>query len=215
VTGEFSAGGSLWESELWTDIGSLQAGWNAPNVVSSLWVKLTSPAAFGKFKAALRANESLKGLHVQRQRDYYRWQVGFIYRYARIAAWGISILLGVAAMLAIANALNMALTARRHETAVLRAVGFRQINLALAMLIEVIVMGAACAGIVILVGWLVLNGRNVSSATFFQSISFSLHVGLGVALSTIAYTVALGVLAALWPITRAVRAPLTKTLQDE
>lgn len=215
VTGQFSAGGSLWDSELWTDIGSLQSAWNAPGRYTTLWVRLTSPAAFKDFSAALAANPSLKGLNAQRQTNYYQWQVGFIYRYTLIAAWGISILLGIAAILAIANALNMALIARRRETAVLRALGFRQGSLSAAMLIEVIVTALACACIAIFVGWLVLNGRSVTSATFFQSIDFSLHVGPAVALQTIAWTVALGILAALWPITRAVRAPLTKALQDE
>ncbi len=215
VTGQFSAGGSLWDSELWTDIGSLQSAWNAPGRVTTLWVRLTSPAAFDEFKSTLTSNASLQGLPVRRQTDYYRWQVGFIYRYAWIAAWGISILLGMAAILAIANALNMALAARRRETAVLRAMGFRQITLALAMLVEVIVVGLVCAGIVILVGWLALNGRNVTSATFFQSIDFPLRVGPTVIWQTLAYTAVLGFLSALWPIVRAVRAPLTRALQDE
>lgn len=215
VTGQFNAGGSLWGSELWTSIGSLQSAWNAPGRVTSLWVKLTSPAAFGAFSAALKSNRSLQGLHAQRQTDYYRWQIGFIYRYTQIAAWGISILLGMAAILAIANALNMALTARRRETAVLRAVGFRQSSLAVAMLLEVTVIGVVCSCIVIVLGWLVLNGRTISSATFFQSIDFPLHVGPAVALSTILYTVVLAIIAAFWPIARAVRAPLTRALQDE
>jgi putative ABC transport system permease protein len=216
VVGQFTAGGSLWESELWTDIGSLRSAWNAPgDTETSLWVKLTSPAAYNAFAAALRTNASLKGLHVERQRDYYRFQVGFIYRYTRIAAWGISILLGIAVVLTIANALYMALTARRRETALLRAVGFKQIYLALAMLIEVIVIGAVCACFVILIGWLALNGRSISSATFFQSIDFSLSVSPPVAFWTILYTVLLGIVAALLPIARAVRAPLTRALQEE
>lgn len=215
VSGEFAARGSLWQSELWTDLGSLQAAWNAPNRVNEIWVKLVSPGAFRQFDAALSANGSLGGWTAVRQTDYYRFQIGFIYRFARIAAWGIAILLGAAAILAIANALNMALMARRRETAVFRALGFRRANLAAAMLIEVVVTSLVCACIVIAVGWLALNGRVVSSATFSQSVDFSLHVGPAVAVQTLAYTVALGVLASAWPIRRAVHAPLTRALQGE
>lgn len=215
VSGNFDTGGGLWDSELWTDIGSLQAAWNAPGRITALWVKLVSPASFNEFKAALLANGSLKGMQAQRQTDYYRWQVGFIYRYTQVAAWGISILLGVAAVLAIANALTMALAARQREIAILRAVGFRRTSLALALFIEVIATGFLFACAVIVAGWLVLDGRAVSSATFFQSIDFSLRVGPWVAAQTIAYTLVLGLIAALWPIARAVRAPLTRALQGE
>lgn len=215
VTGQFSAGSSLWGSELWTDIDSLQSAWNAPGQVTTLWVRLTSPEAFNKFKSAMAGNVALRDLPVQRQTDYYRWQIGFIYRYAHIAAWGISVLLGIAAILAINNALHMALTARQRETAVLRSLGFRQLPLALGMFVEVIVIGLACAIIVIAMGWLVLDGRHVSSATFFQSIDFPLFIGPSVMLSTITYTIVLGALSAIWPIAHAVRAPLTKALQDE
>lgn len=214
VSGVFNARGGLWESELWTDLGSLQSAWNAPGRVSTLWVKLTSPAAFGTFEAALSSNPSLKGLFAVSQRDYYRFQVGFIYRYTQIATWGISILLGVAALLAIANALHMALGARRRETALLRALGFRKLPLAMAMLIEVIVIGLVCVGIVILAGWLLLDGRSIASATFFQSIQFPLRVSAGVMWWTVLYTVVLGVLAALWPIASALREPLARSAAE-
>jgi hypothetical protein len=42
-----------------------------------------------------------------------------------------------------------------------------------------------------------------------------MHVGSAVIGWTFVYVLMLGVLSALWPIARAVRAPLTKTLQDE
>jgi hypothetical protein len=42
-----------------------------------------------------------------------------------------------------------------------------------------------------------------------------MHVGASVVGWTFAYVLTLGVLGALWPIARAVRAPLTRVLQDE
>lgn len=215
VTGKFTAGGSLWQSQLWTDIGSLQSQWNAPGRVTSLWVKLTSPDAFNAFAAALESNASLKGLRAERQRHYYRWQIGFIYRYARVAAWGIALVLGIAAILAISNALNMTFLARRRETAMLRAIGFGQPAVAMAMLIEVVVVGLVCSGTMVLVGWGVLNGRTITSATFFQSIGFSLTVNAATACWTLLYSTTLGTIAALWPVIRAVRAPLIGALNEK
>jgi putative ABC transport system permease protein len=215
VSGEFAAGGGFWESELWTDMATLQAAYRAQGAVTCLWVKLTSPAAFKTFKKALHDNPQTEGLHTLRQRNYYTRQTSLLKYLITVATEGTAVALGLGAILAIINALGMALDARRRELAILRAVGFRRGSLALALLVEVLVIGAACAGIAALVAWFAVNGHEVGSSTGGSAIEFRMHVGAGVIGWTFAYVLILGVLSALWPIGRAVRAPLTKTLQDE
>lgn len=215
VTGEFAAGGGFWESELWTDMAALQSAYHAQGAITCLWVKLTSPAAFGAFKQALRDDPQAQGLHAILQRDYYTRQTSFLKYLITAAAEVIAVALGLGAILAIVNALGMALAARRRELAIQRAVGFRRGALAAALLVEVLVIGAACAAIAVLVAWVVVNGHEVGSSTGGSAIEFRMHVGVGVIGWTFVYVLILGVLSALWPIARAVRAPLSKTLQDE
>jgi putative ABC transport system permease protein len=215
VTGEFAAGGGFWESELWTDMAALQSAYHAQGAVSCLWVKLTSSEAFNAFKQALHDNPQTQGLHALRQRDYYTRQTEFLKYLITVAAEGTAVALGLGAILAIVNALGMALIARRRELAIQRAVGFRRGTLAIALLVEVLVIGAVCAGVAVLVAWLAVNGHEVGSSTGGSAIEFRMHVGAGVVGWTFAYVLALGVLSALWPIARAVRAPLTRVLQDE
>lgn len=215
VSGEFTAGGGFWESELWTDMAALQAAYHAQGAVTCLWVKLTSPAAFKTFQQALHDDPQTQGLHATLQRDYYAQQTSFLEYLILAAAEVIAVALGLGAILAIVNALGMALTARRRELAIQRAVGFRRAALALALLVEVLVIGAVCAAIAVLVAWFAVNGHEVGSSTGGSAIEFRMHVGSGVIGWTFAYVLMLGVLSALWPIARAVRAPLTRTLQDE
>lgn len=215
VTGEFAAGGGFWESELWTDMAALQSAYHAQGAVSCLWVKLTSPAAFEAFRQALHDDPQTQGLHAILQRDYYAVQTSFLKYLITAATEGIAVALGLGAILAIVNALGMALAARRRELAIQRAVGFRRGALAIALLAEVLVIGAVCAAIAVLVAWLAVNGHEVGSSTGGSAIQFRMHVNAGVVGWTFAYVLILGVLSALWPIARAVRAPLTKTLQDE
>jgi putative ABC transport system permease protein len=215
VSGEFAAGGGFWESELWTDMAALQAAYHAQGAVTCLWVKLTSPAAFKTFKKALDDNPQTQGLHAMRQRDYYSLQTSFLKYLILAATEGIAVALGLGAILAIVNALGMAMAARRRELAIQRAVGFRRAALALALLIEVLVIGAICAAVAVLVAWLVVNGHEVGSSTGGSAIEFRMRVGSSVIGWTFAYVLMLGLLSALWPIARAVRAPLTRVLQDE
>jgi putative ABC transport system permease protein len=215
VSGEFAAGGGFWESELWTDMSTLQSAYHAQGAVTCLWVKLTSPAAFKTFKQALHDDPRTQGLHTLRQRDYYAVQTGFLKYLLTAATKGIAVTLGLGAILAIVNALGMALAARKRELAVQRAVGFSRGALAVALLAEVLVIGAVCAGVALLVAWLAVNGHEVGSSTGGSAIQFRMDIDAGVVGWTFAYVLILGVLSALWPITRAVRAPLTRALQGE
>ncbi len=215
VSGEFAAGGGFWESELWTDMSALQSAYHAQGALTCLWVKLTSPAAFTAFKRALHDNPQTQGMHAVRQRDYYTDQAAFLKYLITAGTQGIAAALGLGAILAIVNALGLALAARRHELAIQRAVGFRRGSLALALLVEVLVIGALCAAVALLVAWLAVNGHEVGSSTGGSAIQFRMRVNASVIVWTFAYVLVLGVLSAFWPIARAVRAPLTRVLQDE
>ena len=215
VSGEFAANGGFWESELWTDMAALQSAYHAQGAVTCLWVKLTSPAAFKAFKKALHDNPRTQGLQAVRQPDYYANQTSFLKSLITTAAKGVAVALGLGAILAIVNALGMALAARRRGLAIQRAVGFRRGALAIALLVEVLVIGAVCAGIAVLVAWFAVNGHEVGSSTGGSAIEFRMRVGASVIGWTFAYVLILGVLSALWPIARAVRAPLMRGLQDE
>lgn len=179
VSGEFAANGGFWESELWTDLAALQSAYHAQGALTCLWVKLTSPAAFEEFKEALHDNPQTQGLHAVRQRDYYTGQTEFLKYLVTAAAEGVSALLGLGAVLAITNALGMALDARRRELAIQRALGCRRGALAVALLVEVLVIGAVCAAVAVLVAWLAVNGHEVGSSTGGSAIEFRMHVGTG------------------------------------
>lgn len=215
VSGEFAAGGGFWESELWTDMAALQSAYYAQGTLTCLWVKLTSPAAFKAFSQALHDDPRTRELHAVHQPAYYAQQTSFLRWFVDTVARVIALVLGLGAILAIVNALGMSLAARRRELAILRAVGFRRSVLAVALLVEVLVIGAVCAGIALLVAWLAVNGHEVGSSTGGSAIQFRMHVDASVVGWTFAYLLLLGFLSALWPITRAVRAPLTRALQDE
>jgi putative ABC transport system permease protein len=212
VSGQFEGGG-LWESELWTDIAPLQAAFNAQGKISVVWVKLDSPAAFAIFKTALNTDKRLRALRTEPQQAYYAQQLGLLAHFARVAAIAISVTLGLGAALAISNALAIALRARRREIGVFRALGFGRAALQLALLIEVLALGAWVTSAALAIAWLALDGREVDSSTGSQAFRFAIEVTPAVAASAFAYSLALGLAGALWPVRAVVRAPLLNALQ--
>ena len=76
-------------------------------------------------------------------------------------------------------------------------------------------IGAVCAGIAVCAAWLAVNGHVVGSSTNGAAIQFRMHVDGKVAGWTFAYLLLIGCLSAVWPIARAMRAPLVRALHDE
>ena len=60
VVGVFTANGGVAESEIWTDTAVLQPAYHRSESFQSVYVKLTSAAAFQEFKDALTTNPRLK-----------------------------------------------------------------------------------------------------------------------------------------------------------
>ena len=73
VVGVFADGGSSYESELWCDLDTLRTTYGREGAVSSVRVRLTSPAAFDAFQATLEGDKRL-GLAAQRENTYYEKQ---------------------------------------------------------------------------------------------------------------------------------------------
>lgn len=215
VSGEMRAHDSVWESELWADISALQATYNAPGQITSLWVKLDSPSAFVGYARALRSDPRLHGLQVVSQHDYYASQVSFLFFFIRGATLAIAMALALGAILAITNALGTALLARRREIAILRAIGYRDTSLFLALLGEVLIVGLLCAIAALLLSWLSLDGHGIDSSTATQAIYFRLRLTPAIAGWTVAYTLLLGLISAAWPVLRVIRSPLVRSLRSE
>ena len=215
VSGEFSAEGSLWESELWGDLGALQAAYNAQGRSTTVWVRLLSPSAFEAFAQGMRADPALRGFPHMMQQDFYAQHVAFLATFVRVAAGIIAIVLGLMAILASNNAVGLALRARRRELAVLRATGFGNAALFSALLIETLLVAAVCAGIAAATGLALLDARGIDSSTANTAMHFTAAVTPGVMLSTLAYALLLGLLSAWFPAWQSLHAPLVTALARE
>ncbi|MDO4709717.1 MAG: hypothetical protein Q4B94_07950 [Pseudomonadota bacterium] len=200
--GQINHGGNLWDSEIWADLSAMQAAFQAPSSYSVALLKLGQPGDLDALNAAIQADPRLAGLKAHRQSDYYQRQSGWLGRIMTRVAWGVSLLLGAGAALAIGNALGTALERRRREAGTLRALGFANASIALASLAEVLLMAAFTSLAVWGLLYLALNGREFGTSSGNHMIFAQLHLGWQVGLAVLGYTLLLGLLAALLPIRR-------------
>ncbi len=214
VVGHLDANGNLWESELWTDLAALQAAYNRPGRVSSVWLKLDSPEQMPALEQAVRSDPRLQDVRVVRQIDYYQQQVGFVSRFVRIAAAGISVLMGAGAVLAISTTLGMALDKRRREMATLRALGFNNLAVGGATLLDVLMVGVlATLGTVLLVRFL-LDGASFGTSSVNQAVYAHFVIDASVIGIVLAYSLLLGLVSSVLPLRRIMKGKLVDALKD-
>jgi len=214
VVGVLDARGNLWESEIWTDLSAVQAAYNRPGRVSSLWVKLTSPESIQGLRQAVKDDPRLQKLKVIGQRDYYQQKTGLVSRFAWYAALGVSILLGAGAILAISTTLSMALDKRRREMATLRALGFDHIAVGLASLLDVVLAGIIATLLAVWVTYLILDGRPFGTASGNLAIYAQFSIGAEVMKHVLLYSLILGVSSAVFPLWKTVKGKLVDVLKE-
>lgn len=212
--GTLDAGGNLWESELWTDLGALQAAYNRPGRVSSVWLKLAAPGQLSALEQAVRNDPRLQEVRLLSQADYYRQQVGFVSRFVRIAAAGISLLLGAGAVLAISTTLGMALDKRRQEMATLRALGFDNLAVGGATLLDVLATGVMATAATVLLVHVLIDGVSFGTSSANQAVYAHFVVDAPVVGIVLAFSLLLGLVSAAVPLRRIMKGKLVEALKD-
>ena len=213
-TSELRAAGNLWESELWTDLSALQAAYNRPGRVSSLWLKLDSPDVLPALRAAAADDPRLQGVRILSQVEYYEQQVGFLTRLARSAALGVSLLLGAGAILAISTTLGMVLERRRREMATLRALGFSDTAVGTALLLDLLAIGALASLATFGIVHVFLDGASFGTSSVNQAVYARFVVDAEVMTAVLGYALLVGLASAAMPLHKVMSGRLVDALRE-
>jgi putative ABC transport system permease protein len=205
VVGVFEAGGSSFESEVWGDLDVIRTSLGRSGAVSSARVRLSSPAQFSSFKASVEANKQL-GMKVMREADYYRKQSEQTSGFLVGMGTGVAILFAIAAMLGAAITMNGAVANRTREIGTLRALGFSRLGIMTSFVFEAVVlslMGGAI-GTVLVMGMTLVKFPVLNFQTFSE-IVISFRATPAVVISSLVFSIVMGLVGGLFPAIRASR----------
>jgi len=215
VVGVFEAGGSISESEVWTDLTVLQGVYRRGNSVQVVRALLTSPAAITTLKRALEDDPRVN-VSVRSEREFYADQSRILVTLIRYVGTTIAILMGIGAVFAALNTMYSAVSSRTREIATLRALGFGSAPVVASVLLEAAVLGllgGIVGGTLVYFG---LNGYQASTLNWasFSQITFAFTVTPRLLLTGLVYSLALGLFGGLLPGLRAARLPVTVGLRE-
>lgn len=215
VVGIFDAGGSAFDSEVWSDSQILNQVLQRPaNIFQSATVHLVSPDSFQEFKDAVTKDPRMN-VDVWREIDYYAKQSTTMTTLIRVLGGIVASIMAVGAIFGALNTMYSAVSERGREIATLRAVGFPTWNVALSFLFEALVISIFGG----LIGCLVvipLNGWTTSTMNFqtFSNVAFAFKITVDLLSWGIFFALVMGLVGGLLPAIRAAVRPVAVALRE-
>ncbi|HVY26919.1 MAG TPA: ABC transporter permease [Polyangiaceae bacterium] len=203
VVGVFEAGGSSFESEVWASLETARSSFGREGLVSSVTVRLDSPAKFDAFKATIETDKQLL-LEAERETTYYEKQSQATALFVSVLGTVISIFCAFGATLGAMNTMFAAVAQRRREVGTLRALGFSKFEILTSFVAESTVLTLA-GGLVGLLASLLLTFAHVSlmNQASWSEITFSFTPTPGILTGAVVAGVLMGMIGGFLPAIKA------------
>jgi putative ABC transport system permease protein len=203
VVGVFEAGGSSFESEVWVNLETARTSFGREGLVSSVTVRLDSPAKFDAFKATIETDKQLL-LEARRETKYYEDQSQGTAIFVKIMGIVITFFCATGATLGAMNTMFAAVAQRKREVGTLRALGFSRFQILFSFVMESTVLAVA-GGLIGLGAALLLTMGSVSMMNFqtWQEITFRFSATPEVLVGCLLSGVGMGIVGGFLPALKA------------
>lgn len=215
IVGAFEAGGSVSESELWTDVRVLQGAYRRGNSFQSVRVKLQSEDSLETLTAALEDDPRINP-DVMTEKEYYSGQAEPTSRFIKTIGYPLTILMAIGAVFGALNSMYSSVSVRGKEIATLRALGFGPISVLISTMVEstlLALVGGALGGAI---AFLAFNGFQVSTlnGASFSQVVFDFAVTGDLLVNGLYVALIIGAFGGLFPAIRAARLPVAQALRE-
>ncbi len=213
IVGIFDAGKSGFASEVWADAEQLMLAFNRP-VYSSLTVKLKNVNDFDGFKNRLQADQRLNELEPKREKSFYEEQSQGMAIFIRVLGLIITIIFSAGAMIGAMITMYAAVANRTVEIGTLRALGFQRRSILAAFLVEALFLSLIGGSIgLALAAFLEFVSFSTTNFTSFTELAFGFHLTPMIVLSTLLFSLVMGLVGGFLPAVRASRLNIISALR--
>ena len=215
IVGAFEAGGSVSESELWTDVRVLQGAYRRGNSFQSVRVKLQSEASLEELEAALETDPRISP-DVMTEKEYYSGQAAPLSQFIKLIGYPLTILMAIGAVFGALNSMYSSVSVRGKEIATLRALGFGPVSILFSTMIESTILALVGGVLGGAIAYLAFNGFQVSTlnGASFSQVVFDFAVTGDLLIDGLYAALIIGVFGGLFPAVRAARLPVAQALRE-
>jgi putative ABC transport system permease protein len=215
VVGVFDAGGSAFDSEIWTDSRVLNDILKRPsNIFQSATVHLDSPSSFQALKDSLTSDPRLN-VDVTREVDYYAKQSTTMTTLITVLGGLVAAIMAIGAVFGALNTMYSAVAERGREIATMRALGFNAYSVVFSFLVEALLI-SFIGGVIGCLVVLPLNGLTTSTMNFqtFSNLAFAFKITPELLVKGVIFALVMGVVGGLLPAVRAASLPVATALRE-
>jgi len=215
VMGIFSDNNSVFESEIWADIGMVQSDYQRGNSIQSVRLALSESAELKVLKAEWAEDPRLN-IRVMKEKRFFAEQAGKLTRLIRWIGMPVALIMALGALVAALNTMYGAIAGRSKEIATQKAIGFAAFAIFTAVISEALLLAFLGAALGIVPLYLVFDGWTAATqnAASLSQMMFNFDISLGLIVQTLALSVLIGLIGGLLPAIKATRLPVTLALRD-
>jgi putative ABC transport system permease protein len=212
VVGQFDAGGSGFDSEIWGDVDQLMQAFRRI-AYSSMVVRIADNNLLEKFSAEVGADPRL-AQELKREQTFYSDQSRALSNFITILGLTLTTIFSIGATIGATITMYAAVANRVGEIGTLRALGFKRRDVLLAFLLESLLLSliAAVAG---LAAASLMQFSSFTTVNFqtFADISFRFLLTPVIVGKTILFALVMGFLGGFLPALRAARMKIVDSLR--
>lgn len=214
VVGQFEAGGSGFESEIWGDRESLLPVFDRLNF-QSVTLRLADPTRLAELEARLEADPRLN-VEVQRESDYYAAQSAQLASVIRVLGFFLVAVMAAGAVFGALNTMYASIGARTREIAMLLALGFTPGQVRLSFVLEAVLL-CLLGGVLGCLLALPVHGVSTGTTNWatFSEVAFQFRITPGILAAGLAASAVLGLIGGWFPARLAARQPVAAALRAE
>ena len=213
VVGQFTAGGSGFDSEVWGDNAVLMPALNREGAYQSVTFRMRDPSRFAELKRRLESDRRL-GVEVRTERAWYAGQSRLMSTVLRAGGILITLIMAVGAIFGAMNTMYAAVGQRTREIAVLLTLGFTPGAVMLSFLFESVFLALIGGALGCLIA-LPINGVTTSTTNWssFSEIAFAFRVTPAGMIAGLIFAAIMGAFGGFLPARQAARQSLAMTLR--
>lgn len=215
IVGTFDAGGSVSESELWTDVRVLQSAYRRGNSFQSVRVRLENPDSIETLRQALDEDPRIDS-DVMSEREYYSSQSQGLVQFIKLIGYPLTILMAIGAVFGALNSMYSSVSVRGKEIATLRALGFGPTAVLLSTIVESVLLALVGGLLGGLLAYLAFNGFTASTLNgqSFSQVVFDFAVTPELLVQGMKAALIIGIVGGFFPAIRAARLPVAQALRE-
>ena len=217
VVGVFDAGGTPYDSEIWTDLHNLQGQSKRGAGYSSVTMRVADSAARDRIIASVKGDQRVK-LEGKTEKKYYEEQMSTAAP-IKILAYLVGIIMAIGASFGAMNTMYAQVSARTREIGTLRALGFSRRSVLASFVLESLALALIGGLVGSFFAWAfvkVFLAGPVGTQNFrtFSDILFNFALTPALLVGGVVFSLAMGLFGGLFPAFRAARLKIVSALRE-